>query len=134
MPSTELSSAQAFEISQSYSQLRDAVGNYRLDNWKILSTEQRQKLEDYEWTLATFASDFLQKSVSLLLNAPQTQKAVGNISATTKELTNAVKTLKDINKILGIAAAAFTLGGAVISGNPQAILDAVAGAVTAVKG
>lgn len=133
MASTKLTSEQAFQLSQAYSQLREAVGNYRLDNWNQLTPAQRQKLEDYEWTLATNASDFLQKSVVLLLTAPETQQAVNNIVATTKDLVEAVKTLQGINKIFGVLTAAFTLGGAIISGNPIAIAQAIEGAIKAIK-
>ncbi len=133
MPSTELTSEQAFQISQAYYELAVKIGNYRYAKWDDMTPEERQKLGSYENSLLRQSSDFNQKSVVLLLTAPKTQIAVKNITETTKELTKAVKTLKSINKILGIAAAAFTLGGAIISGNPKAILDAIDEAITAIN-
>lgn len=133
MPSTQLTSEQAFQLAQAYQELAAALTKYRFDNWNSMIPEDRQRLEDYEWTLTTYSSDFNQKSVILLLTAPKTQEAVVNIVTTTKNLTQAVKTLQGINKILTIATAAFTLGGAIISGNPSAIGNAIAGAISAVN-
>jgi hypothetical protein len=134
MASTPLTSQQAYEIARGFHLMAVAVGTYRFSNWGSLTPDERKELEDYEWTLSNYSSDFNYKSITLLLDSQETQTAVVNITDTTKEMENAIDKLATVGKVIAIATAAFTLGGAIISGNPQAIGNAIAGAVSAVKG
>lgn len=134
MAKTKLNSLQAYEIAHGFYLLAVAVGTYRFDNWSQLTPSQRKNLEDFEWTLSNYSSDFNHKSISLLVNSAETQTAVASITETTEGMKKAIKKLTKINKVIAIATAAFTLGGAIISGNPKAIADAIVGAVAATQG
>jgi hypothetical protein len=48
-------------------------------------------------------------------------------------MNKAIKRIKDVQKVIAIATAAVTLGGAIISMNPGAIAEALGGVVTAVR-
>ena len=134
MEQTKLDSQQAFEIAKNFHVLAVTIGNYRFDNWNQLSPAQRKSLEDFEWTLSNYSSDFNYKSISLLANSKETKTAIANIKDATQKMKNAITNLTKVGEVIGIATAAFTLGGAIISGDFQAIAKAVAGVVTTVQG
>lgn len=134
MPNTKLNSQQAFEIAQGFHNLAILAGKYRFDNWNQMTPNQRKSLEDFEYTLSNYSSDFNYQSIVLLVKSSEVQSAVSQITKTTKIMERAISNLKTINDVLGVLATAFTLGGAIISGNPVAIAKAIGDALTASGG
>jgi hypothetical protein len=114
-----LSSADAFKISRSFHDLSVAIGQYRFGNWETLSEDNRRTLEDEEWSLLNASSDMLTKAVGLSLDEsdPTGQK----VEAATNAATKAVKTLKQVGKVINVAAAAVGLAAAIVSKDPGAI-------------
>ena len=114
-----LSSADAFKISRSFHDLSVAIGQYRFGNWDTLSEDNRRTLEDEEWSLLNASSDMLTKAVGLSLDEsdPTGQK----VEAATNAATKAVKTLKQVGKVINVAAAAVGLAAAIVSKDPGAI-------------
>jgi len=114
-----LSSADAFKISRSFHDLSVAIGQYRFGNWETLSEDNRRTLEDEEWSLLNASSDMLTKAVGLTLDEsdPTGQK----VEAATNAATKAVKTLKQVGKVINVAAAAVGLAAAIVAMDPGAI-------------
>lgn len=134
MPTTKLTAEQAFAIADQYHELTVNLGRYRIANRNDLTRQQQTNLFDYEWTFTNASQDFTFKGVSLLLSSAEVGEAVESIVRTTESLNNSVRTLNDIRKILKVAAAGATLAGAIISGHPIAIAQAVSDAASAVTG
>jgi hypothetical protein len=114
-----LSSADAFKLSRSFHDLSVAIGQYRFGNWDTLSEDNRRTLEDEEWSLLNASSDMLTKAVGLSLDEsdPTGQK----VEAATNAATKAVKTLKQVGKVINVAAAAVGLAAAIVAKDPGAI-------------
>jgi hypothetical protein len=128
----KLTAAQARDLADSYFNLAQEVGKYRLDNWTRLSEGARGTLESRMWTLLNYSSDFTGEAVSLTVDelAPVLEEIQG---ATTK-LTKAIKKLGTVQKVLTIAAAGIKLGASIMTGNADQIASAAQDAINVAKG
>jgi hypothetical protein len=114
-----LTSDDALALSKSYRDLSVAIGDFRFKNWNTLSEGDRKALEDKEWALLNASSDMVTKAVGLTLDeSDAAAKKVQGAAATAEK---AVKTLKEVRKIITIAAAAVGLAAAIASKDPGAI-------------
>src|SRR5882724_1561467 len=99
-----LTSDDALALSKSYRDLSVAIGDFRFKNWNTLSEGDRKALEDKEWALLNASSDMVTKAVGLTLDeSDAAAKKVQGAAATAEK---AVKTLKEVRKVITIAAAA----------------------------
>ena len=114
-----LTSDDALALSKSYRDLSVAIGDFRFKNWNTLSEGDRKTLEDKEWALLNASSDMVTKAVGLTLDeSDAAAKKVQGAAATAEK---AVKTLKEVRKVITIAAAAVGLAAAIASKDPGAI-------------
>ena len=114
-----LTSDDALALSKSYRDLSVAIGDFRFKNWNTLSEGDRKALEEKEWALLNASSDMVTKAVGLTLDeSDAAAKKVQGAAATAEK---AVKTLKEVRKVITIAAAAVGLAAAIASKDPGAI-------------
>ncbi|PYM46992.1 MAG: hypothetical protein DME16_13635 [Candidatus Rokuibacteriota bacterium] len=114
-----LTSDDALALSKSYRDLSVAIGDFRFRNWNTLSEADRKALEEKEWALLNASSDMVTKAVGLTLDeSDAAAKKVQGAAATAEK---AVKTLKEVRKVITIAAAAVGLAAAIASKDPGAI-------------
>lgn len=114
-----LTSDDALALSKSYRDLSVAIGDFRFKNWNTLSEADRKALEEKEWALLNASSDMVTKAVGLTLDeSDAAAKKVQGAAATAEK---AVKTLKEVRKVITIAAAAVGLAGAIAAKDPGAI-------------
>ncbi|HYS94554.1 MAG TPA: hypothetical protein VEL48_14060 [Candidatus Acidoferrales bacterium] len=114
-----LTSADALSLSKSFRDLSVAIGDYRFAHWDALSEADRKMLEDEEWSILNASSDMVTKAVGLALD--ESDPAAKKVQGATATALKAVKTLKDISKVIGVATATVGLAAAVISKDPGAI-------------
>lgn len=114
-----LTSADALALSKSFRDLSVAIGDFRFANWDALGEANRKLLEDEEWSVLNASSDMVTKAVGL--NLDESDPAAKKVQGATASALKAVKTLKDISKVIGIATATVGLAAAVISKDPGAI-------------
>jgi hypothetical protein len=114
-----LTSADALSLSKSFRDLSVAIGDFRFAHWDALGEANRTLLEDEEWSILNASSDMVTKAVGLALD--ESDPAAQNVQGATATALKAVKTLKDISKVIGVATATVGLAAAVISKDPGAI-------------
>lgn len=114
-----LTSADALALSKSFRDLSVAIGDFRFANWDALGDANRKLLENEEWSILNASSDMVTKAVGLGLD--ESDPAAKKVQGATASALKAVKTLKDISKVIGIATATVGLAAAVISKDPGAI-------------
>jgi len=114
-----LTSADALALSKSFRDLSVAIGDFRFANWDALGEANRKLLEDEEWSVLNASSDMVTKAVGL--NLDESDPAAKKVQGATASALKAVKTLKDIAKVIGVATATVGLAAAVISKDPGAI-------------
>jgi len=114
-----LTSADALSLSKSFRDLSVAIVYYRYKHWHALSEADRKMLEDEEWSILNASSDMVTKAVGLALD--ESDPAAKKVQGATATALKAVKTLKDISKVIGVATATVGLAAAVISKDPGAI-------------
>jgi hypothetical protein len=114
-----LTSADALALSKSFRDLSVAIGDFRFANWDALGDANRRLLENEEWSILNASSDMVTKAVGLGLD--ESDPAAKKVQGATASALKAVKTLKDISKVIGIATATVGLAAAVISKDPGAI-------------
>lgn len=114
-----LTSADALALSKSFRDLSVAIGDFRFANWDALGDANRKLLENEEWSILNASSDMVTKAVGL--NLDESDPAAKKVQGATASALKAVKTLKDIAKVIGVATATVGLAAAVISKDPGAI-------------
>jgi hypothetical protein len=114
-----LTSADALALSKSFRDLSVAIGDFRFANWDALGDAIRKLLENEEWSILNASSDMVTKAVGLALD--ESDPAAKKVQGATASALKAVKTLKDISKVIGVATATVGLAAAVISKDPGAI-------------
>ena len=114
-----LTSADALALSKSFRDLSVAIGDFRFANWDALGDANRRLLENEEWSILNASSDMVTKAVGLGLD--ESDPAAKKVQGATASALKAVKTLKDISKVIGVATATVGLAAAVISKDPGAI-------------
>ena len=114
-----LTSADALSLSKSFRDLSVAIGDFRFAHWDALGEANRKLLEDEEWSILNASSDMVTRAVGLALD--ESDPAAKKVQGATASALKAVKTLKDISKVIGVATATVGLAAAVISKDPGAI-------------
>jgi hypothetical protein len=114
-----LTSADALALSKSFRDLSVAIGDFRFANWDALGDANRKLLENEEWSILNASSDMVTRAVGLALD--ESDPAAKKVQGATASALKAVKTLKDISKVIGVATATVGLAAAVISKDPGAI-------------
>ncbi len=114
-----LTSDDALALSKSYRDLSVAIGDFRFKNWNTLSEGDRKALEEKEWALLNASSDMVTKAVGLTLD--ESEAAAKKVQGAAATAEKAVKTLKEVRKVITIATAAVGLAAAIASKDPGAI-------------
>src|SRR5688572_8623517 len=93
----KLTADQARELARSFRDISVALGDYRFQNWDSLTKAQRQSIENAEWTLLNYSSDFITLAVGLTLdNAQGSLKRIQEATGTAKKIVETIKTIKKI--------------------------------------
>lgn len=104
-----------------------ALGDYRFAHWGRLAPEERQRLENIEWTLLNNSSDLITMVVGLAL--AEVEKEFKAITAVIEHAREVLKTVTDFKNVLSLAAGVIALGAAIVVGvvseNPAPIIAAV---------
>jgi hypothetical protein len=126
----KLTAEEAFLLSKSFRDLSVSLGDYRFENWHRLTEKQRKAIEDAEWSLMNASADIRTVAVGLVLD--ETQLSYEKLLKTTSDAKNAVGFLENVRKVIGIAAAAVSLAGAVVSLDFGAIVKTTKGLYDAI--
>lgn len=118
-----LTSRQLTELADRFLTFAQAVGDYRIYNRAALSRGQNQQIKDLHWTLLNYADDLYVTSARLIIH--DVQSSLDTIKDVTDQINRTYKNLRRVQKAINVAAAGVTLGAAIFSKNPQAIVDGV---------
>ena len=119
-------------IAKLYSDLASALADYRFAHWTELTKAQRAEIESHEWTLLTYSSNMASRAIRLA--GSESAAALAGITRATKRLTAAVRRVGSVKRAFALATSAVALGGAIASGHPLAIGEAVSEALSVAEG
>jgi hypothetical protein len=119
----KLSAAQARKLAEEFHRLSTELGDYRFAHWDALSRDERISIEAMEWSLLNASSDFTAAAVDVSVD--DVSPVVKRVASSTRRMKAAIKKARRAGKVIDIATAAVKLTGAIVSGNPAAILAAV---------
>lgn len=123
----KLTSQQANDLANNFLGLAQAIGDFRYENWNVLSKAENQRLGNSQWSILNYGEDILALSTILVMDDAQT--SLTQINDVTTQIKGTIKNLQNIQKGINVAASIVTLGAAIISKNPQAIVDSISGVV-----
>jgi len=115
----QLTSEQALDLSQRFRALSVTLRDFRFSHWDELLPAQREAVENSEWSLLNDSSDMITEAVGLALDESETSFL--RLQDSTEKAGDALKSLKQIQAIIDVAAAAVGLAGAIISRDPVAV-------------
>ena len=127
----KLTAQEAFLLAKSFRDLSVSLGDYRFENWSQLTDKQKKTIEDAEWSLLNASADIRTVAVGLVLD--ETQLSYEKLQQTTSDAKKAVGLLENIRKVIGVAAAAVSLAGAIISQDFGAIVNTAKGLCDAIR-
>ena len=114
---------EARQLAEFYQSLGAAVQDYRLAKINELSDEESRALVQAEGELLDASSSMLGLAGRLTLD--ELEETLQRISGATAQMKDAIHSLQAVKKVIGVATAAVALGGALVTGNPVAIVAAV---------
>lgn len=126
-----LTSQQAADLGKYFLEINGYIEDFRFDSTIPLSNEQKQQLDDLLDQNSRFGQDILALSTKLIMD--DVRESMEKIKNITGEIQSTLKTLKNIQKGINIAASVVTLGAAIISKNPGIITGAIKELVNACK-
>ncbi len=118
-----LTAQQANNLANNFLGLAQAIGDYRFDNWNTLSKAENQKLGDFQWSILSYGEDILALSTALVMD--DVMDSLAQINKVTLEIKETIKSLNQLQKAINVAASIVSLGGAIVSKNPQAIVAGI---------
>lgn len=124
-----LTSQQATDLSNLLLDLNKSIEDFRFDGTKNFSDKQKQQLDDFMEQISESGQKILALSTTLVMNDVQT--SLSQINDVTNQIKGTIKNLQNIQKGINVAASIVTLGAAIISKNPQSIVDSISGVVDA---
>jgi len=122
-----LTSQQATDLSNCLLELNNSIEDFRFDTTKKLSYSQKQTLDVFMDHISTYGQNILALSTTLVMN--EVDESLTKIRNVTNQINATLNTLTNIQKCLDVAAAVVTLGSAIISKNPESIVNAISGLV-----
>jgi hypothetical protein len=125
----KLTAQQANDLANNFLGLAQAIGDYRFDNWNTLSKTENQSLGNFQWSILSYGEDILALSTALVMD--DVQDSLAQINNVTLEIKETIKSLNHLQKAINVAACIVSLGGAIVSKNPQAIVAGIQGVRTA---
>lgn len=123
----KLTSAQANALANDFLGLAQAIGNFRYDNWNEMSKTQNQQLGKLQWSILNYGEDILSLSTVLVMD--DVQASLDKINDITLEIRSTIQKLQNVQKVINVAAAIISFGGAVISKDPSAIKTGLQGVI-----
>jgi len=120
-----LTAKELFELSKAFHALSVILGNYRYDNWDMLSAKQRSELENNQWTIFNTASDL--NAGSVLLKVKLMEEDINVLKDAASSMEAAANKIQNIKHVISIAAKAVAFGGAIyaaFTGNIAALTPA----------
>lgn len=125
-----ITAQQLNELANEFIGMAQAVGNYRFRNFVTLSAEENKQLGDLQWNLLNTANNLFTASAIAVMD--EVEDALDKIKAVSKDMATTYKNLKTIQDAIDVATAAVTLGAAIFSNSPVAIIGAIDGLVKAI--
>ncbi|PUZ27782.1 hypothetical protein GA0116948_10699 [Chitinophaga costaii] len=117
-----LTAKQLTELANDFLGMAQSVGDYRYLHFGKLTKAQNKQFSDLHWSLLNYADDLFTQSATLVMD--DVENALAQIKTISQEMTVSYKQLTKVQKAIDIATAAVTLGAAIFSKNPLAIIDA----------
>lgn len=127
----KLTSAQANALANDFLGLAQAIGDFRYDNWNEMSKPQNQQLGKLQWSILNYGEDILALSTVLVMD--DVKASLDQINDITLEIRSTIQKLKNIQKVINVAAAIITFGGAIISKEPSSIKSGLQGLIDSWK-
>jgi len=118
-----ISKDQARDLAKTFRDVSNALAEYRFTRWGTLTAAQRQRIEDAEWTLLNYSSDFITTAVGIAL--PDLEQDLRSITGAIAKAKKVIATVDTVKDVLKVTASLIVLGGAIASKEPRTIFSAV---------
>lgn len=126
-----LTSDQANQLSDNFYKLAIGLADFRVANWDRLSPKQRKELSDIQYTIIRCGEDILAFSTTLVMD--EVADSLGQINILADEIRGTIKTLRDIQKGLDVAAGILVLGAAILRRDTMGIGNSIKAVMEAWK-
>jgi hypothetical protein len=121
----ELTAQEARRLAATFRRLSSTLGEYRFDQWDALTEEERQRIENIEWTLLNYSSDFIAEAI--VITADRLEEVRPDIERSVAAINDVIGKVDDARTLITIATKASAFGAAVATGNLGAIAEAAGG-------
>ncbi|SFT48637.1 hypothetical protein SAMN04489724_0956 [Algoriphagus locisalis] len=118
-----LTSDQAKQLSDNFYYLGMAIGDFRYENWERLSLDENKELSETQNMLLQTGEDILAFSTTLIMD--EVTESLQKINSISADIQGTIKTLRNIQKGLNIAAALLILGVAITNRDTKGIGDSI---------
>lgn len=112
---------QARGLANLFLQVAQSIGDFELQKWDDFTPSQHTYFSYLHAKILRNAQDFLAFSTTLIMSSAE--EDLHKLSEVVTLMTSTINKLQAVQKAIDIADAVVQLGGAIISRDPQAILN-----------
>ena len=129
---TTLNSEETYKLANNFYDLTFSMTNYLVTNWNNpqLSISDRDKLIENIKMISSNSQKMLAQTT--ILEVENSKKSLADIEKATSDIKVVLVAIANIQKAINISAMVVTLGAAILTKNPEAIIGAVKGLQKAV--
>lgn len=127
----QLTAEQLTQLGYSFLSIANAVDEYRMQNRAQLSYDDNQTLKILHSTLTHIADDLFATSAISLIS--EVESSLQKLKEVTGDINTTYHKLRKVQKAIDIAAAAVTVGTAVLTRDGKGIRNAVSDLVKTIK-
>lgn len=127
----QLTAEQLTELGFVFLSIANAVDEYRMENRPQLSDDENQTLKILHSTLTHHADDLFATSAITLLS--EVEGSLQKLKEVTSSINATYRRLRKVQKAIDIAAAAITVGTAILTRDAKSLRESVAGLMETVK-
>lgn len=127
----KLTAEDARQLAKSFRDFSVSLGDFRFDNWADLSEKERKTIEDMEWALLNYSSDFTTQAVGLILD--DAKGSLKRLQQATGKAGKAIAKIKVVKNVIVIAVSIMELGAAVAAKDPKVVASAISGVIKTVN-
>lgn len=120
---TNLTSQEATKLANNFFALSVSLTDYLFEKWDTLTQAQRDKLINNIRKISNNGQKLLALSATLVVE--QSKASLNIIDTVTNNIKSDLQAIANVQKAINIATSIVTLGSALISKNPIAIVQAV---------
>lgn len=128
---SELTASQITELARQFEKTAQIIHTYREENFTDFSLQENDELRELHYQILNAADELYTTSARIVVQ--DVSSALTEIKEITEDIKDSFEHIRNIQKVLNVAAAVATLVSSLLTKDPQTIAEAISNLVSTWK-